>query len=1230
MWVGHLCARAALGQDFDGSGVAAPPDGLSLHDSQLGWSGQFGGAPSVDLTGWVADEPLVRRVTDGPSVVDRPVVDDLFGATVGAILPASQRVALAARLPVWFGSSGIAAGGLAPGDLTLAAPIRLAPRGDAHLLLVPGLRAPTGAGARYLGDPGVGGSLVVSGSVRAGPVGAALDLGLTAGAPTGVADWPGGLGATWVADACVQPTEAFALHVELAGRAPLGRSVPGVPSEVLGSLRVRPLERFLLTGGVGAGVVRGVGAAALRMTVGARVAFGRDAVEAPPVVPPTPSVLRVVDERGWPITGAVVTGGGLRGETDADGRAELPPRAGRVGSLEVEAPGFRRGTVATSVDETSWAVSLVRLPVPLTVSVVGPAGALPDAFVDVEPAGSGVLEEPGAISVDAAGNHHLDLPTGTWTLHLGASGMAEQRRTVIVDASRSEPMRVDAVLTPLQDPAVVLDVSVVDRYGQPVEDAVVALGERDLGTTGTGGDVEVYGLTAGEAAIVVRSSRFAERTVVPATLVAGRNEVEAVLDWPAGSVLVRVTDPKGRLLDADVAFSGPARLPSRAVGSDGEELFVLRPGDWTFRVSADAFAPQTRVVTVHDRPGELVRMDVALLPAEGGRIELDLQVRDVDGGYVPGAQLLVDDRPIGVTGSDGRVTLGGLAPGLRFLEVRGQLLVPTRSEVELAAPVHQEELVVWYTPGVVDVEVRGPTDEPVDALIAFQGPSAVSASATGPDGALRTVLPPGTWQLATSHPAYGLRVDEVVVVEGERRRHRLPLRLAPVADEVAALELTVHDPEGGPLEAEVSVDGVSTGRTPGGRVRLEGLAPGPAVVEVTAPGHLPVRRELELELDDAPVAVDVALPWAAGSLSVSVAGPDGPLDGALVALSGPGTVPARQSTGGQVAFTATPGQWWVLASHPDYAVAEQAVTLPTEPGLTRVALTLAEVEPDDAQVILSVRDESGAPLADVPVSIDGVPVGRTSGGGTFALVDRPQGEAVVTLTPGPGYGPVQVPIALEKGHQDRSTVVVPYTEAPVEVVVDGHTPGTTLVVYGDEAAPRKVTVKDDGKATLALPPGDWTVVAEDEGRAGSTVLTVRPGQPASARVTMYDTGTTVTGGLVRLTRPILFDVASSTLRADALPILDDVARRLVVDRTAALVEIQGHTSDEGGVAYNQQLSEARARAIREALVERGVEPERLVSRGYGLARPLSPQRDEESRAANRRVELVILDRIDLR
>jgi outer membrane protein OmpA-like peptidoglycan-associated protein len=1226
MMVLHLSASTALAQTFDGSGVSTPPDGVSLRDPSFGWGGQYPGAPVVELTGWAAQEPLVERVTDGPRTFDRAVVDDLFGTTLGATLPATQRLALAARLPIWLGSGGSAEGGVAPGDLVLSAPIRVLPGDGPRLLLVPSLRAPTGAGARYLGDPGFGGSLVASAAVQAGLFGAALDLGLGATAATGVPDWPGGLGALWAADVSLAPGETVALHAELAGRAPLGRTLPGVPSEVSGSVRLRPTERAAFTAGAGTGLVRGVGAAAIRLQVGARVSFGSRAAEAPPVAPPASATLRVVDERGWPVTGAVVTGGSQRAETDADGDAQLPARVARAGRLDVTADGFLPASVATVEGDTAWSVTLTRRPVPLTVSVVGPAGPLDGVFVDVESAAAETLDEHGPIEVDAAGLHHVDLPAGVWTLHLGAPGMGAQQRTIVIDPSRAEPIRVDAVLAPEQDPAVLLAVKVVDGYGQPVEDAVVAIGERDLGTTGTGGDVVVAGLAAGEVAVVVRSSRISERTVVPATLVAGRNEVVATLDWPAGAVLVRVTDTSGRPLDAGVTFSGAARLPERATGSDGEELFVLRPGTWTFTATADAFAPQTRTIEVRERRGELVRMDVALLKAEGGRSSLELAVRDVDGGYVPGAQLLVDGQPIGITGTDGVVVLGGLTPGQRFLEVRGQLLVPLRSEVEVVAERQREELVVWYTTGVVDVEVRGPEERPLDARVAFDGPSAVPSAQTGPDGALRTVLPPGTWRVATAHPAYGLREDEVVVIADERRRHLLDLRLAPVAEETATLDLVVVDPQGRSLEAAVAIDGVSTGSTPGGRVRLEGLTPGPAALDVTAEGHVAVHQELTL--DDVQ-ALSVTLPWAPGALEVAVSGPDGPVEGALVALAGPAAVPSRQTSGGAALFSAHPGTWWVLASHPDFAIAEQQVVLPDAQTLTHVDLTLAAVEPDDSQLVVSVRDESGAPVADAVVRIDGQEVGRTSQGGTFALVDRPQGKAEVTITPGAGFDGVALPVTLRKGEQDRNTVVVPWTPTPVEVAVANGTPGTRLVVYGDDRVPTEVRVEADGTADLSLRPGTYTVVAEEQGKVGSTVLVVRPGGPTSARVELFETGTTVTGGLVRLTQPILFDVAQSVLRPDAGPILDDVARRLVVDRTAALVEIQGHTSDEGGVAYNQQLSEARARTIREALVTRGVEPERLVSRGYGLSRPLSPARDEEGRAQNRRVELVILDYIDL-
>ena len=73
--------------------------------------------------------------------------------------------------------------------------------------------------------------------------------------------------------------------------------------------------------------------------------------------------------------------------------------------------------------------------------------------------------------------------------------------------------------------------------------------------------------------------------------------------------------------------------------------------------------------------------------------------------------------------------------------------------------------------------------------------------------------------------------------------------------------------------------------------------------------------------------------------------------------------------------------------------------------------------------------------------------------------------------------------------------------------------------------------------------------------------------------------------------------------------------------------VYGHTDDVGSQAYNQELSEKRARAVRDYLVEAGIGQEIITTKGFGKTKPLVPGTTPEARAKNRRVEVEIVDTI---
>ncbi|MEC8848381.1 MAG: OmpA family protein [Pseudomonadota bacterium] len=105
-----------------------------------------------------------------------------------------------------------------------------------------------------------------------------------------------------------------------------------------------------------------------------------------------------------------------------------------------------------------------------------------------------------------------------------------------------------------------------------------------------------------------------------------------------------------------------------------------------------------------------------------------------------------------------------------------------------------------------------------------------------------------------------------------------------------------------------------------------------------------------------------------------------------------------------------------------------------------------------------------------------------------------------------------------------------------------------------------------------------------------------------------------------------FEIDSAEIRSDERDILDLLAKELR-ERREIKVAIHGHTDSTASDEYNQTLSERRADAVKTYLAEEGVAIDRISTRGFGESMPIADNDTDEGRARNRRVELVITERV---
>ncbi|WP_417448870.1 OmpA family protein [Kordiimonas sp.] len=103
---------------------------------------------------------------------------------------------------------------------------------------------------------------------------------------------------------------------------------------------------------------------------------------------------------------------------------------------------------------------------------------------------------------------------------------------------------------------------------------------------------------------------------------------------------------------------------------------------------------------------------------------------------------------------------------------------------------------------------------------------------------------------------------------------------------------------------------------------------------------------------------------------------------------------------------------------------------------------------------------------------------------------------------------------------------------------------------------------------------------------------------------------------------ITFDTNSSVVQPNFMDVLHSVS--LVLDEyEKTYVDVLGHTDSSGTESYNMQLSQNRAQAVASVLTQKGVEPARLVVRGYGEQYPIASNDTASGKAQNRRVEIAL-------